>query len=403
MSVRKRRGVLGSAIQDGCRTCRTRRIKCDAQRPSCNNCLRRGHSCVGYSSWEIALDVANVNAIPSPPQVDSLRERFHLDHPTPLLSVPHPVTCSGLAINDSARHAFDYFRFRAYSGFIEHGYPTLWADCAISAGLNEPAVFYAVAAAGVAERALTNIVHSTLTRPTDDAEGSLAFEMYSKALTLLREPMQRAIREEGPLGPVILSCILFLVFETRAGTHLNAMRHARTGNNILSERLGKSRSPDNMPLTPTSLSPQESGTGRVVAGSDSENGSANCSSCLHTANIETPFASLTDARVWLEVLTEAGQDLRTELHQLAQKSMGTFPVVFSRARQFCLIHTISRTIPVPTALQTRLEAVLNGFLCWGRELSPHVDSDSRYITRPSLHADSLLPRKFHACHVQRAE
>lgn len=46
----KRKRVFSNRTKTGCLTCRRRKKKCDEQHPSCNNCIRGGFVCEGYSS-----------------------------------------------------------------------------------------------------------------------------------------------------------------------------------------------------------------------------------------------------------------------------------------------------------------------------------------------------------------
>ncbi|CRG85581.1 Transcriptional regulatory protein moc3 [Talaromyces islandicus] len=46
----KRKRVFSNRTKTGCMTCRRRKKKCDEQHPSCNNCIRGGFVCEGYSS-----------------------------------------------------------------------------------------------------------------------------------------------------------------------------------------------------------------------------------------------------------------------------------------------------------------------------------------------------------------
>ncbi|CAG8188252.1 unnamed protein product [Penicillium olsonii] len=46
----KRKRVFSNRTKTGCMTCRRRKKKCDEQHPQCNNCLRGGFLCEGYSS-----------------------------------------------------------------------------------------------------------------------------------------------------------------------------------------------------------------------------------------------------------------------------------------------------------------------------------------------------------------
>ncbi|KAJ5248661.1 hypothetical protein N7468_000112 [Penicillium chermesinum] len=46
----KRKRVFSNRTKTGCMTCRRRKKKCDEQHPACNNCLRGGFLCEGYTS-----------------------------------------------------------------------------------------------------------------------------------------------------------------------------------------------------------------------------------------------------------------------------------------------------------------------------------------------------------------
>ncbi|ETN45561.1 uncharacterized protein HMPREF1541_09393 [Cyphellophora europaea CBS 101466] len=35
----------------GCRTCKSRRVKCDEQKPACARCIKAGRQCLGYAPW----------------------------------------------------------------------------------------------------------------------------------------------------------------------------------------------------------------------------------------------------------------------------------------------------------------------------------------------------------------
>ncbi|KAI9847143.1 MAG: Maltose acetyltransferase [Thelocarpon superellum] len=47
---RRRKRVFSNRTKTGCMTCRRRKKKCDEQKPECNNCIRGGFVCEGYSN-----------------------------------------------------------------------------------------------------------------------------------------------------------------------------------------------------------------------------------------------------------------------------------------------------------------------------------------------------------------
>lgn len=307
--------------------------------------------------WEISLDMlSDDNSSVNSPESIQLGEEIpsHRHSVSPITS----TICSSLVIDDTARHAFSYFRFQACTNFRIAGYPSLWAERAIAAGSNEPSIFYAVAATGMAERALTktNILHTSIIRPIDSAEHKAALQMYSKALSYLHQPLQRAISDRGPLEPVILCCAVLLVFEARLGAHLDAMRHIRMGHRILNERIDQCNNISQQQLKSPSLTPQsnESWPSAVAKNPDHES---------KATPAPLPFTSLEAS---LEALTEASQNIHTELHYLGQERVRKMTTGASDANRFCLEHLFSRIIDISTTLQSRLNDLLKGLLKWGR-------------------------------------
>lgn len=58
----KRKRVFSNRTKTGCMTCRRRKKKCDEQHPACNNCIRGGFLCEGYSSRSTWQKPSNVKA-----------------------------------------------------------------------------------------------------------------------------------------------------------------------------------------------------------------------------------------------------------------------------------------------------------------------------------------------------
>lgn len=132
-----------------CRTCQVRRVKCDGTTPACNSCTSTGRVCPGYSSWELSIDVCG--ALFSAPHVQQ-SEISQTQRRLALYDKPALPIWNLYVVDDQARHAFDYFRHRIFDRIVERGYPTLWATTSCAVGLQEPAVFYAMAAYAFVEQ-----------------------------------------------------------------------------------------------------------------------------------------------------------------------------------------------------------------------------------------------------------
>ncbi|KAL4934012.1 Zn(II)2Cys6 transcription factor domain-containing protein [Aspergillus undulatus] len=80
-------------VNTGCRTCRTRKVKCDEAKPTCRNCTKRNRVCRYDSSSEnleandpvVTEDVRNDHAQPLPSSPD-LASIFLLGGRSPFLS-----------------------------------------------------------------------------------------------------------------------------------------------------------------------------------------------------------------------------------------------------------------------------------------------------------------------------
>lgn len=384
MSHRSSRSGLGCPSQAGCQGCRKRRVKCDGGRPSCSNCVRRGYECNGYATWDVHIDPGRIHEAPC-------NERETLELPTWHPSTDYasemtlfaPIPSLRLQVDDPTRSAFDYFRFKAYESYEQRGYPILWADCALSIALSEPAVFCALAASGAAEQAVTHSVHATLVRPADRIRSDLAIDLYSRAIRHLQTPMQKAIAGGGSLMPVILSCLVFVIYETTFGTHLNALRHARTGFNILNERLHRALLPSSMPTT-------NGDPAKVLS-----QGHLTTAPSNGIAQPINSSPSPEDLQMRLESLTEACHNILATLRSLAQQSTSETTTSASSAAQLCCVtQTISRIIPLDADLQNHMASALKGLRTLSQQLRLLLVSTESL----SLHLDLLFMqiRGFHA-------
>ncbi|KAI5283680.1 Maltose acetyltransferase, partial [Ascosphaera aggregata] len=132
----KRKRVFSNRTKTGCLTCRRRKKKCDEARPACNNCIRGGFLCEGYSSsrtWQKPSSTkqplplqsrdgghyddsapypqdlspqrqdrsrsATVTQIPGD-QSKPLQQEYH----DVMRDIPHPSTTGVMTTNDDSRH-----------------------------------------------------------------------------------------------------------------------------------------------------------------------------------------------------------------------------------------------------------------------------------------------------------
>ncbi|KAI1619912.1 hypothetical protein EDD37DRAFT_642543 [Exophiala viscosa] len=107
-------------VRSGCLTCKTRKVKCDEQRPSCSRCLRAGRKCDGYAAIK-----------------------------------PNAITTSGIAAysipfkipgSQTDRQLLHYYCCQASWILSTYTDPTLWTELILQRSHNEPIIRNALVA-----------------------------------------------------------------------------------------------------------------------------------------------------------------------------------------------------------------------------------------------------------------
>ncbi|KAI9850870.1 MAG: Maltose acetyltransferase [Vezdaea acicularis] len=91
---KRRKRVFSNRTKTGCLTCRRRKKKCDETKPECNNCIRGGFVCEGYSSrveWQksgsskppVPLQAKDGEVQGSPASISPSQHAQHLSNGTP--------------------------------------------------------------------------------------------------------------------------------------------------------------------------------------------------------------------------------------------------------------------------------------------------------------------------------
>lgn len=317
-----------------------RKIRCGKQRPSCHQCLQARRQCQGYNTWELTLRESGQHHGERPEQ------------PPTIGSTPRAYV-HDINVNDEMRHAFDYFRHCSRKQYAKRGYPTLWANRAITICGSQPAVFFSLVALGCLESSTHDMVHTSLARPGKHARPRLALAFYSIAIKQMTRAVLQAELPHASLEAVIVSCAIFVVLEVMKGNPLAAMIHARLGNRILNERLGELECPPTIPVgslfMPTSF--VESPLAVV----------------LPDLEFRQTFSTLEEARQHLETLTSAGQDLHSGLLQLSEEVINQLvdsSILQKPATRFCLLRSLSKSVLVPPSTELRLQRVQRGYVCW---------------------------------------
>ncbi|KAJ4148640.1 hypothetical protein LMH87_003101 [Akanthomyces muscarius] len=208
-------------VKSGCRTCKTRRVKCDEARPACLKCTKTGRVCEGYGIWGggSAQGPAYETDLTSFARVSALRQ-YNLNIMTPQRSLHQ-------------RQAFEFFcqsQSLKISGMFKSDF---WDHLLIQVSATESLVFFALAAVGSAHRA-----HITRRLSYAESKETLAKSYESLALTeynkAVKEMSQIVVKEDdSSLRITIIACLLFICVEMMLGRHQVMKSHFRYGSTLL--------------------------------------------------------------------------------------------------------------------------------------------------------------------------
>ncbi|EED13448.1 hypothetical protein TSTA_059340 [Talaromyces stipitatus ATCC 10500] len=187
----------------GCLTCKKRKVKCDEQKPQCQRCLSTGRTCDGYP-------------VPSP-----TRDR----RPGLLLAVP---------VTQHLRTAEDYRAFQNFMSLVpslaNFASTELWNTYILQLSQADAAIQHIVLSVG-------HLVGTTSGEiALKEQQEKLICYHYSKALhALTNDP-------NPDVYIVLLSCLLFCLFEELQGNCYPAIQHIVAGRDIIFKHIRSYRS-----------------------------------------------------------------------------------------------------------------------------------------------------------------
>ncbi|KAF7896841.1 uncharacterized protein EAF01_009244 [Botrytis porri] len=201
---RKRRSA--PKVKTGCGTCKTRRIKCDEAKPSCMRCSTTGRKCDGYSSDIVISNQTFKDCV-------TLIQR---------ISIHIPGTAE-------EKRGFEFFLRNTAAELSGYFDTSFWGNLILAASTQKPALRHAVIALGALHEDFSRKrLHSVPSG--EDQNAQLALNQYSKAMGALRRSLSHG--KEEPLM-ALMSCILFVCFDSLRGHYESAMVHLQSGLVIL--------------------------------------------------------------------------------------------------------------------------------------------------------------------------
>lgn len=205
-SVQASKRPPSPALQTDCPRSRIRRVKCDEEKPACQRCTTTGRKCDGYT----------------PTQVITL-----------------DIDVSG---NRDERRGFHFFRLKSMGEILGQQDAGYWNDLLLRLSQSEPAIKHvSVAIASLHESLELSDYDATAHTTTMIGQArALSLNHYNKAIqTLLSDPNQLRDR----FGTLLLSCLLFLVFEEFQSGYLGCAVHLQHGLALLQQWKALPRKP----------------------------------------------------------------------------------------------------------------------------------------------------------------
>ncbi|KAM0163571.1 hypothetical protein ACHAPG_001097 [Botrytis cinerea] len=204
--IQKRTRRSGPKVKTGCGTCKTRRIKCDEAKPSCYRCSTTGRKCDGYSSDIVISSQAFKDCI-------NLIQRISVHVPG----------------NAEEKRGFDFFLRNTAAELSGYYDSSFWGNLVLAASTQKPSLRHAVVALGALHEDFSQKrLHSAPSLENQRAQ--LALNQYSKAIGALRRSLSHG--KEEPLT-ALMSCILFVCFDSLRGHYESSMVHLQSGLGIL--------------------------------------------------------------------------------------------------------------------------------------------------------------------------
>ncbi|OBR15746.1 C6 zinc finger domain protein [Colletotrichum higginsianum IMI 349063] len=197
-------------VRTGCITCKRRRIKCDETKPSCQNCLKRRVSCEGYEL--------------KPPRASSQPQQFFRSSHSPILVEP---SYQGLVFTTQLQK--DHFdQWLSFAADILVFPSQLITDTIPQIARSDLAVRNAAFAIGAAALGSSTREERLAGKGPYYAD---ALGYYNRALKLTA----KSPPTEETFPGVLMTCLLFFMFEALQGGRKAALTHLNHGNNILNQ------------------------------------------------------------------------------------------------------------------------------------------------------------------------
>ncbi|KAI9827641.1 MAG: hypothetical protein M1819_006930 [Sarea resinae] len=148
--------------------------------------------------------------------------------PKPILSLNPSFDRSG---SEKERRYLDFFRNRTVPEFLQYYDSSFWNRVVLQASHSEPAVRHALVALGSLHWRLKAHKDLPFRYGHPDEELSYALQQYNKAIGYLSQQIARMGCHEADVA--LISCVLFICFESFLGNYDSVVLHLQNGLRIL--------------------------------------------------------------------------------------------------------------------------------------------------------------------------
>ncbi|KAI1370505.1 hypothetical protein F4677DRAFT_438228 [Hypoxylon crocopeplum] len=214
-------------VKSGCRTCKTRRVKCDEGWPVCCRCLSTGRVCEGYGIWGGGGNRYGRRS--TGPDTSRSLKLFYA-----------PQLVNGIS-KDESRY-LEWFTYRTAMKLPGAFRFAFWDTLLFQAISSEPAILHAVLALSSAHRRDKIGVDSSATGRAPDEQEQFTLKHYSRAIRHLQPHF--STKEPSSIRVTLIACLMFVMMEFLRGHYKAGNAHLQNGLKLLDEFHAQSSSVD---------------------------------------------------------------------------------------------------------------------------------------------------------------
>ncbi|KAL4862903.1 hypothetical protein BDV12DRAFT_178222 [Aspergillus spectabilis] len=209
---KKRRRLRQPKSNTGCRTCRTRHVKCDETPGACRRCTSSGYKCDGYD-------------------LERLPHRRNAKHIARTALTEYQFRAFLPGKTSEERRFFNYFHcftVPMMSGWFDH---RMWNSLILQMCESEPAICHAIVALSALQEVSEAAGLPILPEDMSNRTHRFALYQYNRSIEHLRARM--GSHDPNVKSTVLLCCLLFIAFELMRGKYDQAITHLQNGLHIL--------------------------------------------------------------------------------------------------------------------------------------------------------------------------